>query len=530
MKTLTLFALLIYPVSALAQWDFQMDSLSVVWRAKAHPGPPHCTASANLAATDTSLIVEVHVIDDHLVFTDDPLNSDHIELWFALPRLYGDVELDDNFIATSPTCYYADGSSFYVCRGENSLRTFQREIRSPEIEASNYSVDSFSYDQLDTKRESWLKSAIDEYLADARSPSLRKTYAFFGMIHLGIFPQSNRAFLYEKEAYSIIANQIGVQLPDYSRFVKVESHVGKNEYTAKIVLPPEAFGFISRSGLEALMFLIDVVDTDSLGKQATLMSTSRNRKWGVPETFNRVDFDGGVHVTLLPEYKEFGRPYTYGGVGPTVGSKLLDALSHVFLFTSKGWLPVQRECIPFDVSEPPSAFALPNIQKCVFKLGRLSYRQEMVGKNKLGYLRATGGEYLIINDADIRPNDEVVLNFLLPDSSVGLITAKCEIGGMYNKSQTSRLCLVANAAETPIADFQEWDTVSVRLLGNHIVNESDWDRSKLYWNSDEEEAFDWSHLLIWDKPGESLVLDFGNGQRFRISWNRHGQNVKLFKL
>jgi hypothetical protein len=246
-------------MTMLCQWDFEADSLYVVWGSKNYSGKKDCSARTRLRANDTSLTIEVEVIDDHLIFNDDPLNSDHIEIWLAIPpeSTYGELASPND-----ARSYYTDKtSSLYVCEDSNKIK----------------------------------------------DPTFKKATVFFGMVHLGVLPRSNQAILYDKEAYLFLSEQLGIEIPNYSKFVKVESKILESGYRVKIEIPVCAIGFITRTGLEALNFAINIIDTDTKGKQETMLSTSPVFKWGERGTFTRVDFGPGLS-TNLPVHGITNRP------------------------------------------------------------------------------------------------------------------------------------------------------------------------------------------------------------------------------
>jgi hypothetical protein len=515
---LLIIILLSTPIKIFSQWDFKADSLFVVWGQKNYSGKQDCYAKASMTSNDTSIIVEVEVTDDKLVFNDDPLNSDHIELWFSRRNEYKEYSMDDDDIIKPDTItsyLYGNTSFLYLYKGECNLEAFKKEIISPYIAGPKENHTAQFYKKLNED--------IDKYLTEARSASLKKTHVFYGLVHLGVLPKTNKAILYDKEAYDVIQKQAGIKIPDYSQFVQVESSFTENKYTTRIIIPAKGLGFSKKIGLEGISFLINVIDADKPGKQETLLSTSRSQKWGEPNTFNKVNFSTGIRVPIFPRFKIFGTSID----DRSVFSEIRNSLSDMFIYTTKGWIPIDFECPELYSDNSEHDYRLDNIQKIRFRAGKLKYKEKGLGKYLLGYLETSKGEFLVINDSVYYRTADIFKTFLLPDGSLGMISSENENIQDYMSS----LFLITNNNEKDrLALYWERSRTSILFSEDIEITQREWDSDIVDLNPPAKETNGWEKLIHLDNKGRFLVVDLGNNQKVKISWDEHGRNVKYQKL
>jgi len=527
----TLFLLLILSAPLFSQrHSIKRDSLFVAWGEKNYAGRGDCSASARIASTDSTLLINIDVVDDKLVLTNDPLQSDHIELWFALSLLYDFEPNSDDSYFSPPyrTSYLWDGNKqLYLFKGKADLKRFEKEIRSPSIGASNYGEEKVSYENLYSLGEFWLKSDIDNYLSEARQSKLTKVRVFYGITHLGILPGSDQIVMYDREAYSVLEKLIGVQVADLSRYATCKTVLKPDGYSLAVSLRPEAIGFAFKNGIPQLRFMLDVVDVDETGRQETVLSTSAKRRWGDPSTFEYLNPYPPIRVHLYAPLPAAGDPRTANYLGNRLHP--LNYFSDYFLYTTAGWTPVERVSDPFYAYNQPSGFILENIDKISFRRGILSYRTAMLGKDTLKYLATSQGEYLFVNSRFVYPTRDTLCTFLLSDSSVGLLATRFESSGTFTRSFLSSLALAAGSSEIQLAVM--WDGTFIRFTDSLKFEEKDWDRNRVTWDDmDSEKNFDWSTIFRWEKFGRSIVVDLGRAIRVRISWDDLGHNVRSVKL
>jgi hypothetical protein len=507
---------------ARSQNIFVADSMHVVWGERNYSSSSDCSARVRLASTDTSIVLDVDVEDDVLVFGNDPLNSDHIELWFSIPQLFRD-SYDDYYKPRNVTSYLSGSASYlYLFNYTCDVPAFEKELQNPKIEVVDGGNDKFlHYDRA----ESWLREEIDEYLREPRTDKFKKTPVFYGMVHFGVMPQTNKVLLYDRDAYLVLERQVGISLPDYSKYVQVTSHVTQQGYSSKIILPINALGFVPKTGVEEVLFSVNIIDTDLKGMQQTVLSTSSDHKWADPRTFNYLRLPSRIGAPLYSVFPEFGG--LSDGTNQSVGAQLLQYLSRIFVFSSEGWIPIDRECDQFYVIDRPTAFWLPNIQKCRFKLGTLAFRQDSLGKHSLDYFSASDGTFLIANHRTIFPLESILKTFLLPSGDLCFITTEFHtpwLGDIDNSS----LFLITRSTKTRLAEYWLESTPYIEFTDSLKVTRQQWDQRLIDWGFGTRA--DWLKLISFDDAHQGITLDLGRSQRIKISWDEHGANVSFQRM
>jgi hypothetical protein len=500
------------------------DSMVVVWGQQNHTREADCSASARITSTDSTLTIEVDVTDDNLVFNGDSLHSDHVEVWFSPSTSYpADGPPYD------PTSYIWDGkSNLYLYKEMADLKAFRSEIRSPLISASNYSWESLPYDSLDptNDEDSWLRYEIDRYLSDVRHSKLSVEKIFYGITHFGIFPENGRVVLYDRDNYSVLEKLTGLQIPDLTRFVVVQSSRKSDGYILMMTFGPEAIGFSGRNGIMQLRYMVDVVDVDESGKQQTILSTSAHKRWGDPSTFKQLDPYPQIRVLLSPDFREAGDPRSCHYENNLLP---VNYLPPDFLYTQAGWIPVERTVDEFYAYDQPFGFSLDNIVKLSYHRAPFRYRVEQRGKDTLEFLNASMGEHLFVGRRLVCNTSDTLATFLLSDSSVAVLLSTFESSGSFTRSFLSSLRLAAGSSERVLAELlngsELYCTDSLRF------EEKQWDRDRMRWDEMyDDKNFDWSHVYRWERFGRSIVIDLGNGIRLRLSWDGQGSNVEYSRL
>jgi hypothetical protein len=500
------------------------DSLVVVGGQQNHSGQADCNARARITSTDSTLTIEVDVADGNLVFSGDSLHSDHVEVWFSPSASYP---------ADGPpydlTSYIWDGkSNLYLYKEMADLKAFRSEIQSPVIGASNYSRESLTYDSLDGTYydDSWLRYEIDRYLSDVRHSKLSVEKIFYGITHFGIFPDNGRVVLYDRENYSVLEKLTGLQIPDLTRFVVVQSSRKSDGYILTMTFGPEAIGFSGRNGIMQLRYMVDVVDVDESGKQQTILSTSAHRRWGDPSTFRQLDPDPQIKVPLSPDFREAGDPRSCHYENNLLP---VNYLPSDFLYTRAGWIPVERTVDEFYAYNQPCGFSLENIVKLSYHRAPFRYRAERRGKDTLEFLGASMEEHLFVGRRLVCKTSDTLATFLLSDSSVAVLLSTLESSGSINRSFHSSLILAAGSSAKELAVLlngsELYCTDSLRF------EEKQWDRDRMRWDEmSDDKNFDWSHVYTWERFGRSIVIDLGKGTRLRLSWDGQGNNVTYSRL
>lgn len=514
--------------------EFHEDSLHTVWGEKNWMGIEDCSASADLISFNNEIIIEVKVKDDFLYFSDDPLHSDHIELWFAIPEIYDDKYFSFDNSPIYPNEFIVGNKYLYLYKGRPDLDSLKIEIGSPLIETFNYGKKFLYYNEIKEKKkkknpdylssEDYVIDDIDEYLKDARNSNLKKEYIFFGITHLGILPSTSDKIVYDKENYAIIEKMTGSELGNLTKYVRTLININNNSYNIKIFIKAPALGFVKRNGLDNLAFLIDIIDTDRDRVQETLLSSSKNRIWGNPKTFNKLKIKKNINVKLNENIQALGK----SDKKSKIDQNIRYTFPLIFWFTTKGWRPIYFAWDKFRYYDQPSVMYLRNIIKCRIEQCEISYEKQLLGNNILENYNSCDDQYLIVNNKLIKSTKEFVFTFLLPDNSIGIIMSDFNIGGGYNYQIQSVLKLITEKSSAIIAEYYQPDfKVADSIYLKHTeVDYNIIDRA-IY--TKESENIDWKQLVSWNKPGESVILNLGKESIFKIFWDEHGQNIKLKK-
>jgi len=246
-------------------WDkAQKLDLVPVWGEENISGKSDLSAEARVFSDGKRLNLRVTVRDENLVISDDPLNSDHLELWFALPGL-AETRAPEFFVYPEE-----HGVGFYwPLGGENEealAAAFSEAISGPE---------------------DWDGSVPEE---------LKQSKVFYGMTHLALYPDERPATSLDREFYKLLGD---FDLGDPGSFIKYKADRTADGYEIVAVLPPEALGWIPGREFSEMLWLCDVVDVDQK-KQESLLSSSGKRKWGLPSSFSSLRLEKPLVADINP--------------------------------------------------------------------------------------------------------------------------------------------------------------------------------------------------------------------------------------
>ena len=239
------------------KYDFHSDSLYAVYGADKLKGENDCRVQCDLTSDGHNIIININVKDDSLIFNNS-IYSDHIEIWFGYPEMfqYGfDYGKEGNKFS------YITGSDKYLYQYQNKpyLKSVIEELKNPFIK-DDEGLDSKNYNQLSNSViDVWLKDEIDNSLSFARNDKLSKGNIFFGVTHFGVYPQNVLVTQYDKQNYNYFKKYLGLEIGELSKFINVQTTVIDNSYKVKLIIKPEALGFVNISGISELKFLIDII-------------------------------------------------------------------------------------------------------------------------------------------------------------------------------------------------------------------------------------------------------------------------------
>ena len=350
---------------------------------------------------------------------------------------------------------------------------------------------------------------------------MSKEHIFYGVSHLGILPEKSEAIMYDSDSYSVIEEKMGISIADFSSDVSVTSTISNRGYKSTIRIPATGFGFVEKRGIEYLNIMVDIIDTDSSGKQETVLSTSPNRKWGDPSTFTNIRLDTPVRATLHPKIPILGDPV----YNPKNYEIRTYAPEH-WINTAEGWLPISLENKSFRAYNQPISYLMEHIKR--FRINRLDvkYEKESIGKNSIEYFHYPEKTYLLIDDKHWYPCENILEIFLLPDSTVGFLATEYDVTGRYTRQINSDLFFInSDLKKYKLAHFL-FNRPPYLSVADSLLDTNNWDTDMFDWYMDEENI-DWTKAYRWVTKGSSLILDFGGKSKFDISWDHHGQSINI---
>lgn len=289
--------------SALAE-SLWSGELVPTWGKKNWEGQDDLHAQTTIESKGDRITINIRVKDDQIKFKNDPIHSDHIEVWLALPS---------NKYTDNPRNFYQSkelGLTYWV------KPQYKGNILKQALAENTNGGPNTPYNVTNKKTLNW----------------------WFGLRHFGYLPGDNKIISYDDRRSPFQDNQ------EFNESIKANTNlINENEYEITLDIPLESFGFIPREGLKEFRALVNVIDVDKV-KQETLLSSSAKGKWGKVKTFNTITakqpltLDWGKLLTgqdgkdyllqKLPEYlikNEFTWHSAYVGAEPGLKGNDMDS-------------------------------------------------------------------------------------------------------------------------------------------------------------------------------------------------------------
>jgi hypothetical protein len=264
--------------------------LGVVWGEKNWVSEEDLSGKYKLSVTEEHLKFEIFVTDDQVNLSEEPIHSDHIEIWLALP----------------PNPYTDQPNGFKHLQDLNSTYWIDPKFGSDILSMSG------DYQNAGP-------NCIWDYFEQTK---FKQKKQWFGLRHLGIFPKQEKAVSYETDKSQYLPSQL------LDKDIKVKTkEVSSKGYHVEVTIPVSSFGVIPVGGLDSFRYMIDIIDVDSK-RQETLLSSSSLRKWGKPSSFNTIEFESNLGVSVsdaLSIDEESDKEY------------LLSHLSGYYIYDKREW-------------------------------------------------------------------------------------------------------------------------------------------------------------------------------------------------
>ena len=309
-----------------------------------------------------------------------------------------------------------------------------------------------------------------------------------------------------------------------------------NGYAYNISIPSEAFGFVTKYGINKFRLLIDIIDVDKTGEKENILSTSRNRIWGNPATFNTVTLNNKIKVNVIKniptpideEIKE--SPYS------TIFSKLPD----YYIYTTIGWIPIsvnRGNFMTFDEENTDlyygygTEYYLNNISDLTIEKSEINYHLVTKYKNTLEYFDFNypfgRNQLLVLNRSLLLNPEQIIKSFILPNGNIAFIYTEYESFGRHGDKVHSILYLFTDHSKEILAEFNNhvgttfiipFSNINVmKKLGNGI-NKIDFVFRGV--------NVGWHNIVRQTDNNAYLYLDLGSGLKYKIEWDEQGKIIK----
>ncbi|MEL6592891.1 MAG: hypothetical protein AAFQ68_22520, partial [Bacteroidota bacterium] len=314
---------LLCPLCLLAQSpDFSLAELYPAERSRALPtgqSQQH-SASVQLYSDGRSLSLVIEVKDPELVRHPNYRLTDHVEIWFALPKsAYPDnfeYQLHPNYIAAEPMQTRGEPlpvkPRFFSAYGEYAQ----------QIERNDF-LRNHDYPSHEQIIGDSLRLPIPSLLKNAQVP--------YGMVRFALFPDNRPPIHLNRKEMKWIEHAMAINLGDLEAGIEylAEPNEAGDGYRITAKLRPQALGFISLPEMRSLRMMVDVFNTDTYGSGTKpILSSSSYREPNQPNTFNLINLRKPINTNFTPVPNEVFAQLNFHPLG---------------IYTMDDWMPCQVE-------------------------------------------------------------------------------------------------------------------------------------------------------------------------------------------
>jgi hypothetical protein len=492
-------------------------SLDVVYGEQNYAGEKDSKASCRITSNGNRIIINIEVFDDKLIFNNS-IYSDHIELWFG----YDDLSYyyDDHYSDKSNKYAYIGGKNKYLYQYQNKpyLKSVIEEMKNPYIHDDSGIRDSKNYNQLKTDNYSddwYIKGEVDSWLLTPRFDSLYKTYVFFGVTHFGINPETGHVTFYDRENYDYFKKYLGIEIGELNKFITARITLTERRYRAKIVVKPEALGFINVNGVSEIKFMADIVDCDTEGKQSSILSTSQERKWGDLNTFNEVEFKNHIDVDISEEFNFLGKQRQ--AASTALEAEICSYAGEHYFYSDKGWRGIQRVADHFRVAGHLIDYSMPNIDRYYFELRDLASSIMQVGDRAVPKYNLGNKTYIKIGE-ELYDQYNVLEVFQLPNSEFAVVFCNRGTAGsqaqrwdaseLWFEKENGDKMLIGKSERSSFVLNDTLKVLTMELTGYAMSLED----------------IPWYMFTEFNLPANTMVIEFEN-DNVEVQWNDEGTKL-----
>ncbi|MBJ6764785.1 hypothetical protein JGU66_28805 [Myxococcaceae bacterium JPH2] len=459
---------------------------------------------ATLSSDGQQLLLDVEVVDTTPSVSADPVHSDHVEVWFALERL-SDI---------GPTRFLLPigGRELVTVDGKDDAAALDALIQGTVVDPG------VNNEGAEGDCEPELKAASAEL---GQTPS-RRVRAFFGLAHLGLFPDGRAPVLYDAEAYAAarLAPALGAQ------DIRYEASKTERGYHLKAWLQPGALVFIPRGEIQALRVRVDAIDAGGPSAKEVLRSTHPAPKWGEPSTFQVVKLAHPLAAKRIEAIPELDAP----GALPVGIRDAFEPLPKFFMRMGDVWRGVQSQQVaPRNYERRACRVELSRVNQHLYGLWEFG-KAEPVSDTDFTRVSVRGGNppgTLLIASTGTGPRalwstGGTSLPFRFKDGTPGVVLVETEptmgeyTSGLNGATDSTTLSLVRLEASHPKrTPVLTWGTYgNLIMFGQNSLIERPGDPS---------ESAEVS--LTWASPNDRVRVSFGAGVAVDVRWKPDGTGI-----
>ncbi|RJS27489.1 hypothetical protein DRW03_03795 [Corallococcus sp. H22C18031201] len=460
---------------------------------------------ATLSSDGQRLLLDVEVVDATPAVSADPVHSDHVEVWLALEPL-SDI---------GPTRFVmpVGGRHLLTVDGKDDADALDALIQGTAVDPATDSEGAAEGCEPERKAAS----------AELGKTPSRRVRAFFGLAHLGLFPDGRTPVLYDAEAYAAagLAPALGAQ------DIRYEATKTERGYHLKAWLQPGALVFIPRGELQALRVRVDAVDAGGPGAKEVLRSTHPAPKWGEPSTFQVVKLAHPLTVKRVESLPELDAP----GALPVGIRDAFEPLPRFFMRMGDAWRGVESQAVrPQNDSRRVCRVELSRVAQHLHSLWEFG-QAEPVSDTDFTRVSVTDGSHpgtLLITRTGSGPRALWVANrgrataFRFKDGAPGVVLEEtAPTMGEYTSGQCggtdeTTLSLVrleaAGPKRTPVLT---WGSCSAYIMyGPNTLTQRPGDP-----DAPPEVS------LTWASPNDRVRVSFGEGVAVDVRWKPDGTGI-----
>lgn len=381
-----------YPISGLENYHSEND----------------CKITGSAWIDSLSVKINLTVKDDYLKL-DKPYNQgDFIEIIFAVPELKdsGNIYITHNNVA-------------YYFKMSNDIKKFKREWKNPLIK-----FEDFEYNKV-IRYKNLLKENKTELIEDVNRTIDPENFNKFNLKHI---PYGETNFLFYPASKTVVNGNLekiiekyfteeydfGFEIPKLENKVKYIAKIDSNSYNIQLTFPISSFAYISAKLAHEIKFIINVFDVDSEDKSKTIFSISPNANNNMFSSY----------VSLFSN-STFMDSITFSRILP---NKYDTSISPIFLNTTDGWRPLEKEIFNFGMVTSLIHFKTVNLYAINFSFGTVEHRSLNFDSIQINIYSNTdftrtmsSKDYIIVSDSLVFVVDDFITAVKLNSGKLGYV-------------------------------------------------------------------------------------------------------------